>query len=233
MLDKEKKQIEKELSAELAEIIKEGNADVERVKYLISVGADINYSGFKPMHYATKRKQFEVIDALIDAGALNYPRNIELVAHVCDYRDFDDVAEERFFELIEKCLKIAGTKEEYLAPYVNCMLVNGKSEKLVTAGFRFRMTESEFAALVYPRAIYEVIEFRQIKSLEFINRNLNWINQQTLDDAVLTGETAVVRYIFEHSELVPSNKVILRPLEPNMDFLVRTRLEQIKQKKTG
>lgn len=233
MLDKEKKQIQKELSNELVEIIKEGENNVERVKYLISVGADINYSGFKPMHYATKRKQFEVIDALIDAGALKEPRNIELVAHICDYRDFDDEAESRFFALVDKCLAIAGTKEDYLAPYVNCMLVNGKSEKLVTAGFRYRMTESALAALVYPRAIYEVIEFRQMKSLEFINRNINWITQQTLDDAVLTGETAVVRYIFEHSDLVPSSKVILRINDAEMDLMIKKRLEAVKQSKIG
>lgn len=233
MLDKEKKQIQKELSTELVEIIKEGENNVDRVKYLISVGADINYSGFKPMHYATKKKQFDIVDALVDAGALSEARNIELIAHICDYRGFDDEAEQRFFALIDKCLNIAGTKDIYLAPYVNCMLVNGKSEKLVTAGFRYRMTESALAALVYPRAIYEVIEFRQVKSLEFINRNIDWITQQTLDDAVLTGETAVVRYIFEHSDLYPSPKAIMRSPDPEMEVLIRTRLNSVKQSRTG
>lgn len=232
MLDKEKKQILKELNIELVEIIKEED-NPERVKYLIDVGADINYSGFKPMHFATKRKRFDIINLLVDAGALKEPRNIELIAHICDYRDFDDEAEAKFFALIDKCLLIAGTKEDYLAPYVNCMLVNGKSEKLVTAGFKYRLTESDLARLVYPRAIYEVIEFGRVKSLEFINRNLNWINQATLDDAVLTAETPVVRYIFEHSDLIPSPSAMLRAKNADMQALIQSRLEFIKQSKIG
>lgn len=232
MEDKEKKLIQKELNIELVDIIKEGD-NVERVKYLIEVGADINYSGFKPMHFATKRKHFDIINALVDAGALKERRNIELIAHICDYKEFDDEAEAKFFALIDKCLTIAGSKEDYLAPYVNCMLVNGKSEKLVTAGFKYRLSESAIAKMIYPRAIYEVIEFRHVKSLEFINRNLEWINQSVLDDAVLTGETAVVRYIFEHSELVPSAKVMLRTKSPEMQTLIKSRLEQVKQSKIG
>lgn len=236
MLDKEKKHIQKELSTELVEIIKECEPDQElevakRVEYLIGAGADLNFSGFKPMHFATKRKHFQIIDVLVNAGALTQRRNIELIAHLCDYKEFDDKVEARFFELIDRCLKIAGAKEEYLTPYVNCMLINGKSEKLVTLGFRYHMNESDMAKLVYLRTIYEIIEFRRMKSLEFINRNIDWMDQATLDDAVLLGETAVVRYIFEHSDLVPTNKALLRAKDPEVQELIKAKLQQIKQSK--
>lgn len=208
MTEKEKKELFRQLNIELCELCKECG-DTERIRYLVNSGADIFFGGLKALSNATKKKNFAAIDILIDGGILSEPRAKAIIASVCDYKNFDDEAETRYFEMLDRAIATTGKHPDYFAPYINSMLIHGKTDKLYYFMARYSLSHEETAAAVYLRMIFETIGNGFANSLEFIDKNIDWMNTAALDAAVASGEIDVIRYIFENSDVgLPSETAI-------------------------
>lgn len=204
---------QKERNERLLNVVKNSSAGADEVREAVAAGAEVNTKNGRAMLDAAKHPNYEVMDALIDLGALSDGMSRKYLASVCDYRGYKKADKEKYFELIEKAIRLTGPDDDYFEPYINNRAAEGDLEGLILFKERFELSDEYVTGHIYPRVIFEIIKQNRTDVLAYIQNNRDWIDSFCLDSAVAGGEEAVLEYILEHSEFcTPSRSSVATAL---------------------
>jgi len=213
MSDFKQQQLEKARVRALSEMLvqecKSENGSVETVKAAIDSGADIHFKHSEPLRWATKRKNFAVIKFLINQGALESDTAKRYIAQICDVKFKEEKHEKEFFEVLDLAHSKTGDYMSLFVPYINQLVVHGKTEKLKALKTRYYLTESEVVEQIEMRIIFEIVKSGKEEMLTYIEKHKEWVGQESFDLAVSTGECGVLQYMLDtHGYLRPSDKAV-------------------------
>lgn len=197
------KEIQKELNKNFLELCKSKDkalalADIDS---LVAQGAQITASGCKAMYLATKNRNFELIDYLIEKDILSNPLARGYLASMCDFGEFSKI-EDKFFERIDKAISITGFSIDYIVPYVNCSFVHGDHDKALALSDRYPVSRTEIVSSLYPGIIFEMIEKDLVDGMAIVNGYRDWMDEKTFGMAVSGGNVKVIKYMLAKKQLV-------------------------------
>jgi len=209
------KQLEKARVKTLGEVLvaecKSKTTSIDALRSMLKEGAEVTYNNSKPIFVAAKELKFDVVNFLIEKGALKCPIAFSYVSKMVDFKGYkDELHEEVYFSLLDTLIALdPSQKHKILESYINAMCVQGKLPKLLNMLARFNISHYEVANIVSPRIICEVVVREHFDILAFIEMHNKWITQEALDSAVRSNEWLTLEYILKHSDLrIPNEKAV-------------------------
>jgi len=211
------KKRKKLMGERLVELCKETSEEaLLDCRRLLEDGADENYGRSKPMFFAVKNYNFELIKLLIDFDALDAVMSKTHLAGMCQKGAFDKEKEEHFFECIDYAIARTGFCQDYILPYFNTMMLAGFPDKAVNAVTRYKVPLRIALKSIPVHMIVEMLEGRKEESIALINDYDDRL-PEALNAAVAGGRDRAIEYIIEisGSECSPSQDSILKAVTNN------------------
>lgn len=191
------------------------------INNLIEAGADVLYKNSYALYFAAKQLKFDLIDFLIEKGALNAAAAKNYITAMCEYKGFNDACEERYFALLDTVCRHFGKDISVFAPYINNMAVNGRLGKIIAVKEKYGFSDSQICETIYIRIIYEIISGGYNYMLDYINAHRAWADQTAFDLAVATNEWMALEYFITNTNLrTPSDTAVGQALfEENFEVI--------------
>ncbi len=185
------------------------DGNIESVENILHSGADINYKNSQPLYFACKLHKFKLVKYLIDKGASVSGIARSYISTMCDYKGYSDELEPQFFSILDTVHIKTGDYMGLFTPYINSMAVEGKKDKLSALAKRYYLTDYEVASVIHTRIIFEMVKNEQDEMLEYVTTHRKWINKDTFELAISTGETEVLVFMIESGQYFePSDEAI-------------------------
>jgi len=209
------KKRKKMMGDEFVELCKQTSADaLNECRRLLSEGADENHSRSKPMFWAVKNYNFDLIKLLIDFDALSAPMSKAHLAGLCQKGAFDEEKQELFFECLDYGIARTGFTQDYILPYFNTMMLAGHPDKAINAITRYKVPLRIALKGIPVHMIVEMLEGRKEESIALINDYDDRL-PEALNAAVAGGRDKAIEYISEISDCSPSQDSILKAVTNN------------------
>lgn len=185
------------------------NAQLETIETILTSGAMIDYKNSQPLYFACKLHKFGLVKYLIDKGACVSGIARSYIATMCDYKGFNDELEPQYFEILDMVHTKTGDYMGLFTPYINSMAVSNRYEKLAMLAKRYYLSDYEVVDVIHTRIVFEMVKSQQDDMLEYISSHKRWINKDTFELAISSGESEVLIYMIESGEYFePSDEVV-------------------------
>ncbi|MCL2822052.1 MAG: hypothetical protein FWD86_02505 [Firmicutes bacterium] len=196
---------------------------LKEAAHLLNLGADPNHARSRPMFFAVKNRNFDLIRLLIDHNALSMPLSKNYLSALCERGGFDDQTAFKFFELIDYSIKKTGFCKDYITPFINTMLLAGRPSKVVETAKKYSVNLSSLIAQIPSFVVIEILEQEHHNSFDLILQHHDCL-QQTIDAAVSGGRERAVNYIFENFDPMDfeiSDEALLKAAIGNNIYLLK------------
>lgn len=200
-MDIKQQKLEKERLKALGDLLidecKASYTNMDSIETILQSGADIDYKNSKPLYWACKLHKFDLVKYLINKGATLEGISRTYLATMCDYKGFNDELEPEYFGILDMAHTKSGDYMALFTPYINAMAVQGRLEKIKQLQARYFLTEYEIVECIYIRIIFEMVLNEKYEMLSYVGRHKKWINQESYDLAVSSGEIVVLNYMID------------------------------------